>query len=121
MTTTKIRYNQIGTGLPDGGDANYNNVSLLLHMNGVNNSTGFIDSSLNNYTFNNLGSVSITSAQYKFGSSGKFNSGTNDGLYKSGNIFSSVGTGDITIETWVYLNSMPTSDNWPSADRKSVV
>ena len=64
MATTKVRYNQIKTGLPAGGDINYNDVSLLLLMNGANGSTVFTDSSNSNLSNSFLG-VNISTAESK--------------------------------------------------------
>ena len=50
-------------------DPYYNNVSLLLHGDGVNTSTNFIDSSLTPKTISAFGNAQISTAQSKFAAS----------------------------------------------------
>ena len=102
MATTKVRYNQIKTGLPAGGDVNYNDVSLLLLMNGANGSTVFTDSSNSSLSNSFLG-VNISTAESKFGGSSAYFDG-GDYLQMSSSGFD-FGTGDFTIEFWQKLNS----------------
>ncbi len=79
-------------------DANYSNVSLLLHCNGVDGSTAFVDSSLSQHTVTNSGAQIVT-AQYKFnGSSGEFTAG--DSLTVPVSSVFGFGTGNFTIEYW---------------------
>lgn len=80
-------------------DANYSNVSLLLHFDGVNGSTAFPDSSLSQHVITNSGAQIVT-AQYKFGgASGEFTSG--DYLTVPESAVFGFGTGDFTIEYWL--------------------
>ena len=86
----------------DSDDPYFSSVSLLLHMNGSNNSTTFTDSSLGAITVTANGDAKISTAQSKFGgASGAFD-GAGDYLSCSLNAFS---TNDFTIETWVRMNS----------------
>lgn len=81
------------------GDPNYNDVSLLLHMDGANGSTTFTDNSSNTFT-QASSTASLTTSDLKFGTAGgdfttsghtlKF---TNDPAFR-------FGTGDFTIEGW---------------------
>ena len=100
-------------------------VSLLLHMNGVNGGTSFVDSGYYDYLVNMSGTAFSTATtsttQSKFGgSSGYFNRSVPNGLRFdlntniAGNSPFTLGTDDFTIESWVYLNSMPTSENYPN-------
>ena len=102
MTTTKVRYNQIKTGLPAGGDVNYNDVSVLLLMNGANGSTVFTDSSNSSLSNSFLG-VNISTAESKFGGTSAYFDG-GDYLQMSSSGFD-FGTGDFTIEFWQKMNS----------------
>jgi hypothetical protein len=43
----------------------------------------------------------------------KFN-GSTDYLYYPGNQIFNLGSADFTVESWVYLNALPTSDAWPT-------
>ena len=103
MTTTKVRYNQIKTGLPAGGDVSYNDVSLLLNMEGSNGSTTFTDSSSSGHSITANGNASISTSEFKFGSSSAYFDG-NSYLNTASNDFA-FGTGDFTIEWWQNFNA----------------
>jgi hypothetical protein len=83
-------------------DAYYENVSLLLPMNGADGGTEFIDYSPNQKTVTAYGNAHTETDQSKYyGSSGYFD-GSGDYLiaqYSTDFVF---GTGDFTIEFWVY-------------------
>lgn len=86
-----------------GSDPYWNNVALLLHMNGSNNSTAFADSSSNAFTVTANGDAKITTSASKFGgASGAFD-GSGDYLSIASNSVFSFGTADFTIEAWIYL------------------
>lgn len=79
-------------------------VSILLHMNGTNLSTSFIDSSTNNFTITNNGNPVITTSQFKYGgASGSFNGSSS--LVVPPQITKFNANQDFTIETWAYLNN----------------
>jgi hypothetical protein len=91
-------------------DEYYEYVSLLLHMNGSNASTQFVDSSLRNLNITAVSS-NITTSQSKFGgASGNFvrSSGGRLNIPATAGEFV-FGAGDFTIEAWIYLNSMPST------------
>lgn len=100
----------------------WDNVSLLLHLNGSNGSTNFIDTSNNQHSMISSGSVQLDTSQYKYGtSSAIFNGGTSDYLQTPSNSVFNFGTGDFTIEMWfrVSFHSSSTrvifaidSNNW---------
>ena len=93
---------------PDPTDTNFNDVSLLLHMDGSNGSTTFTDSSSNNLTVTPNGNVAISTAQSKFGGASAYFDGSGDFLtVNSNNAFTL--DGDFTIEFWLYVNTMQTS------------
>jgi hypothetical protein len=83
-------------------DQYWTSVSLLLHGNGENNSTTFIDSSSNAFTVNRTNAV-ISTAQSKFGGSSMYFDGDNDYLTLGGQSVLAMGTGDFTIELFIYL------------------
>jgi hypothetical protein len=86
-------------------DPHYNAVSLLLHMDGANNSTTFTDSSVNGLTVTANGDAKISTAQSRFsGASASFD-GTGDYLSVGANT-GFVFNGDFTIECWAYFLSV---------------
>ena len=87
------------------GDADYPSVSLLLHCDGTDGSTTFTDSSPTPKTMTVVGQAHIETDQAKFGTaSGQFD-GT-DALTTPADTSLNFGTGDFTIEAWLY----PTAD-----------
>lgn len=89
------------------GDPYFANVSLLLHFDGTNGSTSFVDSGPNGLAISRTGTPTISTTQSKFaGSSGLFPGSSYISAAASSLFF--VGTGDFTVETWVYFNSVPT-------------
>lgn len=82
-------------------DPFYDNVVLLLNMDGANGSTVFNDTSSYAATVNVVGNTHIDTSDYKFnGASGYFD-GTSDILYLSDGTRFDFGSGDFTIEAWV--------------------
>jgi len=88
-----------------GGDLYYSSCSLLLHFSGSNNSTVFIDNSPITKSVTAFGNAKISTTQSKFGSSSLYLDGTGDYLSTPSNNDFSFGTGDFTIECWIYLTA----------------
>ena len=87
-------------------DPYYSAVSLLLHTNGANGSTTFTDSGPNALSVTANGNANTSTAQKKFGSaSASFDGTSNTYIYSSSNSVFEFGTGDFTVECWVYINS----------------
>jgi len=83
-------------------DTQFNNVSLLLHMNGANGSTTFTDSSSNALTITRSGDAQISTAQSKFGgASGAFD-GSGDYISFPYSALFAFAAGNFTIEMWLY-------------------
>ena len=82
------------------------NTELLLHIDGSNNSTSFVDSSKNGFTVTAVGNAKISTDQSKFGGSSAVFDGTGDYLTLGGEAAFAFGTGDFTIEMWVYFNTI---------------
>lgn len=97
---------QAGGGVTD---PYFSDVSLLLHGDGTNGSTTFVDSSSNNFTVTPSGNAQISTAQSKFGGASMLFDGNGDHIDISSNTAFEFGTGDYTIEFWFYLTSLPTS------------
>lgn len=94
-----------------------NYVSLLLHMDGSNGSTTVTDFSSNNLTVTAVGNAQISTAQSKFG-------GSSLSLVRSPSSYLTVsnstgsltfGTGDFTVECWVFLNTLPAGNGYPNS------
>jgi hypothetical protein len=82
-------------------DPDFANVSLLMHMDGTNGSTTFIDSSSNALTITPNGGVQISTEQSKFGgASVLLNTDSKFLGIPSGSLFQF--PGDFTVECFVY-------------------
>jgi prepilin-type N-terminal cleavage/methylation domain-containing protein len=87
--------------LPAATDPFFSNVSLLLKFNGTNGSTTFVDSK-NGFPITPVGNAQISTAQSRWdGASGLFD-GNGDYLNIATNSAFDFGTGDFTVEAWVY-------------------
>lgn len=80
----------------------YNNLSLLLHCDGTNGSTNFVDNSPNSLVATVEGNASISTAQSKFGGASAYFDGSGDRISYGNNSLFNFGTGDFTVEAWVY-------------------
>ena len=93
----------------DSGDILYNNVSILLNMDGANGSTSFIDTSINSLNVFPSGDAQISTTQSKFGGSSASFDGVGDYLTVSPNTVFGMGLDDYTVEAWIY-GTFPTTD-----------
>jgi hypothetical protein len=87
----------------------YDDVSLLLKMNGANGSTTFLDSSKHGHAVTANGGAAISTTQSKFGGSSLALDGTGDSITQAANSSHGYGTGDFTIEFWLFLNTSSVS------------
>jgi hypothetical protein len=85
-------------------DDSYDDVSLLLHMNGSNGSTTFLDSSRFGHAVTANGNAQISTAQSRFGGASAAFDGSGDRLSISNNSALDLGSGDFCIEAWAYFN-----------------
>lgn len=91
-----------GSGITD---PLFSNVLLLMHFNGANNSTSMVDNSGTPKTMTANGDAKISTTQSKFGGSGVFLDGAGDSV-TSGNVAAlAFGTGDFTVECFVYATA----------------
>lgn len=90
-------------------DPYYGYTSLLLHMDGSNASTDFVDSGPNALTVTRTGTPAISTSQSKYGGSSVAFSGTTDRLDVASNALFAFGAGDFTVEFWLYFNSVSTA------------
>lgn len=79
-------------------DPYFNNVSLLLHMDGTNGSTNFIDSSPRTKIMTAFGGAQITTDQAKFGGASGYFNNTDAYLTTPNNADFNFATGDWTVE-----------------------
>jgi len=87
------------------GDIFYPSCSLLMHFSGSNGSTTFIDNSPSVKSISGVGNAQISTTQSKFGGSSGYFDGSSY-LIQTTNITDYIfGTGDFTIEFWLYFNS----------------
>ena len=90
-------------------DPYFSSVSLLLHMDGANGSTSFVDSGPNAITLTASGDAQISTAQSKFGGASGYFDGTGDSLTASGSAGQfAFGTSPFTIEFWLYAQDVTT-------------
>ncbi|MDP1884079.1 MAG: LamG-like jellyroll fold domain-containing protein, partial [Candidatus Moranbacteria bacterium] len=76
------------------------NTKLLLHSNGANNSTDFIDSSYDPKSITVFDNAKIATDQYKFGGASAYFDGAADRLLSPVSTDFVLGTGDFTIDLW---------------------
>ena len=86
-------------------DPYLDNVSLLLHMDGDNNSTTFKDNSSNDLTVTPNGNAKISTTQSKTGGASGYFDGSGDYLELPLSDSFDLSTGDFTIESWCYLTN----------------
>jgi hypothetical protein len=77
--------------------------SALLHMDGAEHSTTFIDETEKVWT--PLGNVEMDADQYRFGSASAYFDGAGDFLRTASHDDFKFGSGDFTIDMWVRLNT----------------
>src|SRR5215831_6289961 len=87
----------VGGGNPAGP-----NCVLLLHCDGANGSTSFPDSSGLNHTVTPVGSAAVNTSIVKFGTGSALITGGTEWLNLDGSTDFAFGTGDFTVDCWVY-------------------
>lgn len=85
-------------------DRYFNYVSLLLHMDGVNGSTSFVDNSPRTKTVTPAGSTQISTVQSKYGGASGFFNNTNSYLTTPDNVDFNFSTGDWTLELFCNIS-----------------
>lgn len=96
---------------PPNVDASYPRVSILLHADGVNNSTTILDNSSVPKTVTVLGNAKISTTKSKFGGSSLLFDGTGDSLSVPSNAAFQFGASTpFTMEFWVNFSGYPTSN-----------
>jgi hypothetical protein len=106
------------------GDEYYPSCSLLLHFDGTNGSTTFTDNSPSPKTVTSNNGAAISTVQSKFGGASGLFDGTNDYLTLASDAAFGTGTGDFTIEFWMYPVSVASGwvfDNRTGGAAQSVI
>jgi hypothetical protein len=93
-----------------GGDPEWANVSLLLRMDGSNGATTFTDLSSNAHTITVGGNAQVSTTDPKFGTGSLLLDGAGDYLQTPAHSSFAFGTGDFTVECWVYPNVVSDND-----------
>lgn len=88
--------------VPSSVDLQFDKVSLLLHADGANGSQTFIDSSGNPKVASVSGNAAISTVQSKFGGASAYFDGASSSYISYPATGTIVGSGDITIEGWLY-------------------
>jgi len=88
------------------------NITLNMRFEGTNNSTTFVDDCEQVFITN--GNAKLSNAKQKYGTTSGFFDGNGSYLYLAGNNIFNLSSDDFTIEAYVNLIAMPTSDAWPS-------
>ena len=86
-------------------DPYYGYTSLLLHMDGTNASTNFVDSGPSALAVTAVGNAQISTTQSKYGGASGYYDGSTGYLSLTGNSSFQFGTGDFTVEAWVYISA----------------
>lgn len=112
VPTSAAHFVIVFDGVATPGDDYNNNVSLLCHFDGSNGSTSFYDEKGHTLTAN--GNAQISTAQNKFGGSSLLLDGAGDYVSSASSSDWDL-PGDFTIECFVRLVAMPTTDSWPAS------
>lgn len=96
-------------------DPFWNKTVLACHFDGVDSSTSFVDEKGHTLTAN--GNAQLTTTSPRFGTACATFDGASDyiSIATANATDFNFGTGDFTIECFVKLAAMPTSDAWPTA------
>jgi hypothetical protein len=112
MIPFPFQFGGFGSSLPveaGGGDTDpdFSNVSLLLHMDGTNDSTTFTDNSPSPKTVTVYADAKISTTQSKFGGASCSLDGTGDFISVPASSDFDFGASDFTLECFIYLNAAP--------------
>jgi hypothetical protein len=99
-------YSAVSSGVVIGSDPFFSNVALLLPMNGTGNT--FVDSSPTPKTITAVGNVTQSTTQSKWGGKSAFFDGAGSRLTMPDATAFYFGSGDYTVEAWLYITSLNT-------------
>lgn len=98
-------------------DIFFNKTVLLLHMNGTNGSTSFLDNSIYNKSVNVFGSAQISTAEFKFGDASAYFNNLDAYLTVNSDDTLNFTSGDWTIEFFCRINPVETDILLNKADQ----
>ena len=101
----ELKLNKIKATGTTVGDVYFPQTKLLLPFDGTNGATTTSDLSNSNHSVTFTGNAQVSTTQSKFGGSSCYFDGAGDYLSLAGSSDWNYGTGDFTIEFWVYLAS----------------
>jgi YD repeat-containing protein len=96
--------------VPGSVDSDFDKVSLLLHMGGANGARTIVDSARSPKTVTPAGDAQIATDQSRFGGSSLKFDGSGDYADVSSSADFAMGSGDFTVEFWVWTN--PATAAW---------
>lgn len=94
-------------GQPDNGDTHRNSVVLNMRMNGVNGSTTFVEDTGKVVTA--YGNAQLSTSVKKYGTASAYFDGAGDYLTLPMRDAFNFGSGDFTIEAWVWVTTVATA------------
>lgn len=103
-----------------GADLSYASVGLLVHADGANAGTTFIDSGPSGLTLTAVGNAQISTAQAKFGYASMLFDGNGDAVTAPSSSAWDFGTGDFTVECFVFPTNGTTTLNQGLIVRDSI-
>jgi len=105
MNLTKPRLDQFKITGSTVGDVYFPQTTLLLPFDGSNGATTTSDSSGSNHSVTFAGTAQISTLRSKFGASSLFLDGNSDYVDMGAHSSLDFGTGDFTVECWVYAET----------------
>ena len=112
MSLTKPTLDNLRAAGTTVGDVYFPQTTLLLPFDGTNGATTTSDSSDSNHSVTFTGTAQISTARSKFGGSSLLVDGDSDYINMAAHSGLDFGTGDFTVECWVYAET--TSALYPS-------
>lgn len=97
VSGTPLQLDKKGSGLDS-------QTVLLLHCNGADGTSNFLDSSSSHKTITTAGNCQMDTAQFKFGGSSAYFDGTGDYLTAADSDDWNFSTGDFTVDLWWRLD-----------------
>ena len=104
----KVKLNKLQATGTTTGDVYFPQTKVLLPFDGANGATTTSDLSNENHTVSFFGTSQISTVQSKFGGSSLLLDGNSDYLTIPNSSALTLGSGDFTVEAWVYLTNDPT-------------